>query len=281
MITRGFTQVDVFTDTPGAGNPVAVVHDAVGLSSRDMAAFARWTNLSETTFLLPPTTAEADYRLRIFTPGGELPFAGHPTLGSCSAWLAAGGTPINPGTVVQECGAGLVSLRREGERLAFAAPPVTMTDVASDRLAAVTAAVGLTPGDVVAAQLLTNGPAWLTLWLTGADRVLAARPDHAALIGLDAMVGLAGPHRGTSQAAAIEVRAFAPTIGVPEDPVTGSLNASIAQWLIPGGTLPERYLATQGGAIERAGAIWLNRTDDGVTWVGGECRQVITGHLRF
>lgn len=282
MTSRRFAQVDVFTSTPGRGNPVAVVLDGEGLSSADMAAFARWTNLSETTFVLPSTQPGADYRLRIFTPGGELPFAGHPTIGSCSAWLAAGGTPANPDRIVQECGAGLIDLRRDGELLAFAAPPVDIAVVPEDRVAAIAKALGLRSEDVLDARLLTNGPAWLTLWLTDADRVLAAQPDHPALIALDAMVGLAGayPTRAAPSPATIEVRAFAPTIGVPEDPVTGSLNASIAQWLVPAGALGPRYTAAQGTAIGRSGRVTLE-VHDGATWVGGHTIGMITGHLEF
>jgi len=243
---RRFTQVDVFTDTPLLGNPLAVVHDAQGLSDTQMQAFARWTNLSETTFLLPPGDPAADYRVRIFTPGGELPFAGHPTLGSCHAWLEAGGVARVAGEVVQQCGVGRVRVRREGAQCAFAAPPLQVGEVDDGLLSAVLAALGLPRAKVKAAQWLDNGPKWLGLLLDGADAVLAIEPDHAVLKGL-AKVGVIGPHPAGAECR-FEVRAFAPSIGVPEDPVTGSLNAGLAQWLIGRGVAPASYV---GRRIQR------------------------------
>jgi PhzF family phenazine biosynthesis protein len=297
--SRPFSQVDVFTATPYRGNPVAVVRDAVGLTGEQMAAFARWTNLSETTFLLPATSEEADYRLRIFTPGGELPFAGHPTLGSCHAWLAAGGTPRTEDTVVQECGIGLVPLRRSpvpaashlsddatptaSGRLAFAAPGL-LTDEPVDpsTLAAITRALGLEARDVVDHRYLDNGPGWRVLLLGSAEKVLALDPDFAGLG--DLAIGVVGPYTALGDGrydgpdgAALEVRGYALDMGIPEDPVTGSLNAVVAQWLQPGGLLPTTYVASQGTALGRAGRVHVTRDDEGTVWVGGDAVTCIEG----
>ena len=277
---RRFAQVDVFTDQPMRGNPLAVVVDAEGLDDATMAAFARWTQLSETTFLLPPTDPAADYRVRIFTPGGELPFAGHPTLGSARVWLDHGGRPRRAGEVVQQCGVGLVPLRHDAEAggLAFQAPPMRRRAVEADLLAAVCAALGLAADEVLAAQWLDNGPDWLTLRLPSAERVLAVQPDQAALKSL-AKVGLVGSY-ATGGVADVELRAFAAPLGVAEDPVTGSLNASVAQWLMDEGVLPERYVASQGRAMGRAGRITLARDADGL-WVGGDVAPCIAGRVRL
>ena len=270
---RGFSQVDVFTATALLGNPLAVVHDGSGLDTGRMAAFARWTNLSETTFLLPPTAPEADYRVRIFTPGGELPFAGHPTLGSCHVWLQAGGQPKRAGTVVQECSAGLVEIRR-GERLAFAAPPTRVEVADAELLQRVHAALGLDPARVRDAAWLSNGFPQLALLVDSAATVLALKPDHAALKAL-AKVGVVGPHPAGSEFDC-EVRVFAAAIGVNEDPVTGSLNANIAQWLIDTGRAPTRYVAAQGTAMGRAGRIHVQRDAEG-TWIGGDVAACVAG----
>lgn len=254
------------------GNPVAVVHDADGLDEAQMAGFARWTNLSETTFLLAPTDPAADYRLRIWTPGGELPFAGHPTLGSAHAWLAAGGVPARPDEVVQECGAGLVRVRR-GERLAFAAPPLVRSGpVSAGDLATIVRALRIDRDDVVDAAWCDNGAGWVAVLLADADTVLALRPDVSAFGGLD--IGVVGPHP-TGSECAVEVRAFAPDIGIPEDPVTGSLNAALAQWLA-GDRLPAAYVAAQGTAIGRRGRVHVSVEEDGI-WVGGDTRSGISG----
>jgi PhzF family phenazine biosynthesis protein len=270
---RDFSQVDVFTATALLGNPLAVVHDGRGLDDERMADFARWTNLSETTFLLPPTNPEADYRVRIFTPGGELPFAGHPTLGSCHVWLAAGGEPKRADTVVQECGIGLVRIRRS-ERLAFAAPPTIVEWVDAGLLQRVCAALGLDPARVRDAAFLTNGPRQLTLLLDDAATVLALKPDHSALKSLS-KVGVVGPHPEGS-ACRFEVRFFAAPIGINEDPVTGSLNANIAHWLIDTGRAPAIYLAAQGTAMGRAGRVHVRR-DAEATWIGGDVAVCIDG----
>ena len=278
MSTHRFHQLDVFADRPLAGNPLAVVHDAAALSEAQMAAFARWTNLSETTFLLPPTDAQADYRVRIFTPGGELPFAGHPTLGSCHAWLAAGGAPKSHDRIVQQCAVGLVPLRRDGSKLAFAAPPCLREPVDPALLQAVLAALGLAAERVQAAAWLDNGPRWLSLRIDDAATLLALTPDHAALRSL-AKVGLVAPQPAGADTA-FEVRAFAAPVGINEDPVTGSLNAGLAQWLIDDGAAPDAYVAAQGTALGRAGRVHVLREGDAL-WIGGEVTPCIEGELRL
>ena len=275
-MTRRFTQVDVFTAAPLLGNPLAVVHDAQGLSDAQMQAFARWTNLSETTFLLPPTDALADYRVRIFTPGGELPFAGHPTLGSCHAWLEGGGKARGAGEVVQQCGVGRVRIRRDGARLAFAAPALRRREVTEAELTPVLAALGVARTQVQAAQWLDNGPVWLGLLLDSAETVLALEPDHSALKTL-AEVGVVGRHRDGAECA-FEVRGFAAAIGVPEDPVTGSLNASLAEWLVGAGLAPASYVAAQGTRMHRAGRVHIHCEGDNV-WVAGASVSCVRGEL--
>lgn len=287
MSRHRFTQLDVFTATPMLGNPLAVVHDAQGLAEAQMAAFARWTNLSETTFLLPPTEAAAaqgaDYRVRIFTPGGELPFAGHPTLGSCHAWLSAGGTPRSSTAVVQECGVGLVRVRSDTvagrRRLAFAAPPLRRTGpVDAELRAQVLASLGLADNQVERLEWIDNGPGWMGALLPDAATVLALKPDFAAMRGLK--LGVIGPHSAGSECQ-FEVRAFVPGLGVPEDPVTGSLNASLAQWLIADGHLPGHYVAAQGAALGRSGRVMVSTDPSGQTWIGGQAVSCITGTVRL
>jgi PhzF family phenazine biosynthesis protein len=274
-MTRRFSQVDVFGSGPCSGNPVAVVLDAEGLSGEEMQRFARWTNLSEATFVLPPTSTEADYRVRIFTPALELPFAGHPTLGTCHAWLEAGGGPRNPTEVVQECDAGLVRIRREEDRLAFAAPPLMRSGPASeDEVERAVAALGLDPSEVLAVEWVDNGPGWIAVLLGSAKRVLQLQPGS-----IDLDLGVVGFHPSGSEAA-IEVRAFFPLNGdTAEDPVTGSLNASVAQWLLGSGRLTAPYIATQGTAIGRAGRVHVDQDEDGTVWVGGRCQTLIGGSL--
>ena len=269
---RPFSQVDVFSTIPLKGNPVAVVHDADGVTDEEMRAFAHWTNLSETTFLLPPTHPEADYRLRIFTPSEELPFAGHPTIGSAHAWLEAGGVPGSADELVQECGSGLVRVRR-GERLAFAAPPLLREGpVTDEEWARVVTALGVDREDVLDISWGDNGPGWVVALLTDAETVLGVRPDWAAFGDLE--VGVVGLHPEGSECA-VEVRAFCPSIGVVEDPVTGSLNASIGQWLA-GDRLPTSYVAAQGTVLGRAGRVHVEKDGDTV-WVGGEAATTIKG----
>lgn len=278
-LARPFQQVDVFTDTPHLGNPVAVVLDGAGLSTGQMQRFTDWTNLSEATFVLPPEHPQADYRLRIFCPGRELPFAGHPTLGSCHAWLRAGGSPRGQ-EVVQECGVGLVRIRQDGNRLAFAAPPLRRGGPLEDaELARITQGLGLARSDVVAHAWCDNGPQWRGLMLRSAQQVLALRPDGAQLAGLEIGVVGAWPAAGEC---AFEVRAFFPGHGgLVEDPVTGSLNAAIAQWLVGAGLAPERYVASQGTALGRAGRVHVARDPDapGTLWIGGHSVTCIEGQV--
>jgi predicted PhzF superfamily epimerase YddE/YHI9 len=296
--------IDVFGRTPYRGNPLAVVHGAQGWSPAQMQAFAAWTNLSETTYLLPPSDPQADYRVRIFTPGGEMPFAGHPTLGSAWAWRLAGGQPARPGQIVQECGVGLVQLREHGAfvppasrqhvsgqhvsgqpasgqptsgQLSFAAPPLRRASVEDALLQAMLAALGLPRDAVRAAQDLVNGPRWVSLLLDSAERVRACRPDFAALARLP-HVGLVGPTGATeADAAQFEVRGFAPEAGINEDPVTGSLNAALAQWLMAEGLAPASYRASQGTCVGRDGRVSLDRDGAGKVWVGGACVACVEG----
>jgi PhzF family phenazine biosynthesis protein len=283
MATYSFSQVDVFGHSALTGNPVAVVHDATGLDDDRMAAFARWTNLSETTFLLPPTDASADYRLRIFTPAEELPFAGHPTLGSAHAWLGGGGEPASAGSIVQECGLGLVELRREGESLAFRAPDLLRSgEVDEETLAHAVASLRIDPGRVVRANWVDNGPGWLGLELTSAADVLDLRPDFIATTGLE--IGVIGPHEpGQREAvgADYEVRAFCPEYSIPEDPVTGSLNAGLALWLTRAGHLPGGYVARQGTALGRDGRVRISTDEAGGIWVGGTSRTHVSGTVEL
>jgi len=270
-----FSQVDVFTDQLLSGNPVAVVHDADRLTSDQMAAVARWTNLSETTFLLTPTEPEADYRLRIFTPSGELPFAGHPTLGSARAWLLAGGVARDPGGLVQECGVGAVVLRRHGDRLSFAAPPLRRGGpVAPEDLQHVVSGLGLQLEDVVDAQWADNGPGWVALLLQDADAVLALEPRPQPPSGLS-KVGVVGPYPPGADAA-FEVRAF--VADGREDPVTGSLNAAVAQWLIQTGQAPRSYVASQGTRLQRRGRVYVHASA-GEIWIGGDTVLGVTGTI--
>lgn len=275
---RRFTQVDVFTSEFMYGNPVAVVHDADGISDDEMAAFARWTNLSETTFLLSPADDVADYRLRIFTPGGELPFAGHPTLGSARAWLEAGNTPHTSGTLVQECGAGLVRIRQNGDRLAFAAPPLVREGpVNLEVMAQITRALKIDRDVIEAANWVDNGPGWVGLLLLGAEDVLELKPDFNMMGNLD--IGVLGPYEGGSgEIPVYEARAFVPELGVPEDPVTGSLAAGFATWLIGEGLAPDRYIVHQGTALGRRGRIHVERDGEHI-WIGGDTVIGIRGEV--
>jgi PhzF family phenazine biosynthesis protein len=310
MKSRAFQQVDVFTDTAFLGNPLAVVLDGTGLSDAQMQTFAAWTQLSETTFVLPPTpegaAGGADYRVRIFTPGAELPFAGHPTLGTAHAWLKAGNTPRQAGVLMQECGVGLVTLKQFGERWAFAAPPLKRSDISAEDLGPVLAALGLDASEVIAAQNLNNGPHWLGLLVHDVDTVLALEPDHAALKKLGTKVGVAARRqapeateahglirRANREARAfvasntriandptdLEVRAFAAPVGIAEDPVTGSLNASLAQWLMADGHMPANYSARQGTILGRAGQVFLSQDPQGQVWVGGDVVGCIQGSV--
>ncbi len=277
MSQRRFNQVDVFSERPLHGNPLAVVVDADGLDDAAMARLARWTNLSETTFLLPPTDAAADYRLRIFTPFGELPFAGHPTLGSCHVWLARGGRAASD-EVVQQCGVGLVRIRRSGQRLAFAAPPLRRSgEVDGDTRRRIADALKLDAAAIRAAQWVDNGPGWVAVMIADRDQLLALEPDFVALAGIK--LGIIAPWVGGP--ARFEVRAF---IGASseapgfEDPVTGSLNAGLAQWLIGSGLAPPSYVASQGSAMGRAGRVHIEQ-DGSAIWVGGDVAPVVEGTI--
>ena len=272
-----FSQIDVFSAEPLRGNPVAVVHDADDVTEAEMAAFARWTNLSETTFLLTPTQPGADYRLRIWTPGGELPFAGHPTLGSAHAWLEAGGVPAADGEVVQECAAGLVRIRR-GERLAFAAPPLVRSGPVDDAdVATICRALRIERDDIIDCAWVDNGPGWIAVLLRDAAAVLAVRPDPAAFDGLE--IGVVGRYAEGESDADIEVRAFVPELGIGEDPVTGSFNAGVAQWLA-GDRLPTSYVSSQGTVLGRRGRVYVETEGDTI-WIGGDTATTIRGEVRI
>jgi predicted PhzF superfamily epimerase YddE/YHI9 len=315
--SRAFTQVDVFTATPLLGNPLAVVLDAEGMSDVQMQAFARWTNLSETTFVLPPTGPGADYRVRIFTAVQELPFAGHPTLGTCHAWLEAGGQPAGDrivqecgagliqirrqgghlaflGTchawleaggqpagdrIVQECGAGLIQIRRQGGHLAFLCPPLLRSGPPSEaHVQQACRSLGVRPDEVVAAEWVDNGPGWLALRLRNRQAVLNLRPDFAAMEGLT--LGVVAPWEAEVDGveAQFEVRAFIPGEGMPEDPVTGSLNAGIAQWFYREGLVPEQYVVSQGTVLGCAGRVHVQRCGEAI-WLGGEVTTCIEGQV--
>jgi PhzF family phenazine biosynthesis protein len=318
MTTRPFTQVDVFTSTAYLGNPVAVVLEGTGLSDASMQSFACWTQLSETTFLLPPTPEAkakgADYRLRIFTPGGELPFAGHPTLGSARAWRQAGGQPQKTGVMVQECGVGLVRIEAREDQWAFAAPPSQQRDIPADMMPRLLDALGLRENQIIQCQVLNNGPEWWSFLLDTTETLHGMSPNHMALKQLGTKVGVAAisqralgrpdpasellisrsnresrafagraPSEFTSgiplHDADLEVRAFAAAIGIAEDPVTGSLNASLAQWLIGAGKMPAHYVASQGQALGRQGRVHIQQDSQGQVWVGGDTVVCIEGHV--
>jgi PhzF family phenazine biosynthesis protein len=272
---RRFVQVDVFTTAPYRGNPVAVVLDGSGLSTGQMQRVAHWANLSETTFVLPPTSPEADYRVRIFTPVTELPFAGHPTLGTCHAWLGAGGEPRDGDPIVQECAAGLVPIRRTPDGLAFAAPPLIRSGpVEDDLISDIATALGVERSAIVDAAWADNGPGWVAVMLESAEEVLALRPGF-----IDLDVGVVGPSPADADVA-FEVRAFFPKDGaLLEDPVTGSLNASLAQWLLGSGRAEAPYVAAQGTALGRAGRVHVSRGDDGVIWVAGGTVTCVVGEI--
>jgi PhzF family phenazine biosynthesis protein len=271
---RRFAQVDVFTETPYRGNPVAVVLDGDGLADDELARIANWTNLSETTFVLPPTQWGADYRVRIFTPSRELPFAGHPTLGTCHAWLRAGGQPQADALVLQECPAGLVRVRRADGLLSFAAPPLLRGGpVDTDLVASLAARAGVDPATIVAAEWVDNGPGWIALLLDSVEAVLAASPTTE--VGDLGLVALHPPDSDVD----LEVRAFFPQNGMAvEDPVTGSLNASVAMWVLDRHYLASPYVARQGTALGRAGRVHVEADDDGI-WIGGGTVTCIEGTI--
>jgi PhzF family phenazine biosynthesis protein len=276
-VARPFRQVDTFTTTPYAGNPVAVVLDGEGLSTEEMQRFAHWTNLSETTFVLPPASPEADYSARIFTPTVELPFAGHPTLGTCHAWLAAGGKPRDARATVQECGAGLIEVRGTEHGLAFAEPPLIRSGPVEERLVGhIASTLGIDRAEIVDAEWADNGPGWVAVLLEDADAVLALRPGP-----VDLDIGVVGPYPPGAPHA-FEVRAFFPKDGAAvEDPVTGSLNASLAGWLLRTGRADVPYVASQGTALGRSGRVHVSRDEEGTIWVGGGTVTCVEGEVEL
>lgn len=277
MTEFAFAQVDVFSTTPYLGNPVAVVLAADGLTDEAMQQLARWTNLSETTFVLQPTTSEADYRLRIFTPGGELPFAGHPTLGSAHAWLEQGGHPQSGQRIIQECKAGLVEVRRNGTALSFAAPPTIRTGPLEETFVKdIAAAFGIDRSLVLDHQWVDNGPGWAVVRLASAEEVLALEPDLSLIP--DAMVGAIGAYPEGSEHA-FEMRTFAPGVGVAEDPVCGSMNASVGQWLAATGASTNAYRISQGARVGRSGTIEIASDPTGNVWIGGNTVTCIRGTI--
>jgi PhzF family phenazine biosynthesis protein len=293
MKQRAFKQVDVFTAVAYKGNPLAVVLDGSGLSTEQMQHFTNWTNLSECTFLLSPTDAKADYKVRIFCPGRELPFAGHPTLGTCHAWLEAGGKPKRE-FIVQECGIGLVKIKRDGSRLAFAAPPLLKSGPLDESdVVLIARGLGISRADIIAHAWCDNGPNWRGVMLKSASQVLALKPDAAILAGLD--IGVVGPRGKVGVVGAqtagddtqfeggltthFEVRAFFPgNNGMAEDPVTGSLNAALAQWLIGASIAPKSYVAAQGTAMARAGRVHVSQEGADI-WIGGASVTCIDGQV--
>ena len=281
-MSRRFQQVDVFGTGPCTGNPLAVVLDADGLTTEQMLRFTRWMNLSETTFVLPPTSPDADYQVRIFTLAHELDFAGHPTLGTCHAWLAAGGSPRERDRIVQECGAGLVPIRRADAGLAFAAPPLVRSGPLDEpELERALGALGIDRSEVVDAAWVDNGPGWAGILLADADHVLAVEPMTGRPEGEGSLdLGVIGPHPPGSEHA-FEVRGlFSDDQGVlREDPVTGSLNASLAQWLLASGRARAPYAARQGTRLGRAGHVRIDQDGDGSVWVGGETATLVSGEL--
>ena len=275
-MTRRYAEIDVFSPVAYLGNPVAVVHDADGLTAQQMQRFAKWTNLAETTFLLRPSTASADYRVRIFSATQEFPFAGHPTLGSARAWLEAGGVPRSAGEIVQECGAGLVRVRFEGTRFAFEAPPLTRFETVSEReLAPIAAALRIDRSRIVAASWLVNGPEWIGVRLASAAEVLALRPDPADLGSLS--IGVFGEHE-PGHPTRFEVRAFLGDDPVWEDPITGSLNAGLAYWLRESGEASQGYTAAQGTVIGHQGRVHVGYEGDRI-WVGGDTMMCVDGQV--
>jgi PhzF family phenazine biosynthesis protein len=274
---RPYCQVDVFATTPYSGNPVAVVLDGTNLSTDQMQRFAHWTNLSETTFVLPPSVADADYRVRIFTPVAELPFAGHPTLGTCHAWLSQSGGSDGRDVVVQECPAGLVPVRRTPEALAFSAPPLLRSGPVEEELVErIASLLGIERTEIVDSQWVDNGPGWVAVLLASAEAVLAVRTGFA-----DIDLGVVGPYPEGGEVA-FEVRAFFPKDGtMVEDPVTGSLNASLAEWLMRSGRASVPYVASQGTALGRSGRVGVARDEDGTIWVSGTTVTRVTGEVEL
>jgi PhzF family phenazine biosynthesis protein len=277
MRKRRFIQCDVFTSVPTKGNGLAVVVDGEGLSGQQMQDFAAWTNLAETTFLLAPTTEQADYKVRIFTPKREMPFAGHPTLGSCAAWIHCGGKSRTRGVVKQECGVGIIDIDVTGTAPAFAAPPTTVAPLPPEKLEAIISAFGLARDRILQTAQLANGPVWQVLELASAADVLAAdsaKVRYPEFLG----VGLIGAHPPGSECQ-FEVRNIAPSSGMSEDPITGSLNAAIARWMYESGRWRDPVIVAQGTCIGREGRLFIRRDDAGTVWIGGQTSILIEGML--
>ncbi|KJF16138.1 PhzF family phenazine biosynthesis protein [Acidithrix ferrooxidans] len=272
---RIFAQVDVFSTTPYCGNPVAVILDGEGLDDKEMLQVARWTNLSETTFIFQPTTQEADYLVRIFTPGGELPFAGHPTLGSAHAWLENGGVANHGQTLIQQCGAGLIKVRYEMGKLSFRAPNLVRSgNLDENYLEEIAASFGIKRKNILAHQWVDNGPGWAVIRLETAQEVLDLEPDLTIIP--NAMVGAIGAYPAGSKYA-FEMRTFAPAIGIAEDPVCGSMNASVGQWITRSGEFTKGYKVSQGLRLGRKGEISITTNTDGEVWVGGATKTLFSG----
>jgi PhzF family phenazine biosynthesis protein len=280
MISR-FQFVDVFPEKPYSGNPLPVILDAEGLSTDQMQNITRWMNHSETTFLLPPSDAQADYRVRIFTLDREMPFAGHPTLGSCHAWLSAGGLPRRKSQIIQECGVGLVTIRESGGQLAFSAPELIRDGpVDDDKLDELASVLRIRRDQIVAAKWADNGPGWVAILMESAQAVLDVDPMRNYASQLD--IGLVGPYPKGEQAA-FELRALSTDhLGtIREDPVTGSLNASVAQWLFASKRASGSYTASQGVCVGHAGRIEIVQDDDKTVWVGGKTSTLVEGEINI
>lgn len=278
MKMRRYTEVDVFAHEAYRGNALAVVHDADGLSAEDMQRFANWTNLSETTFLLAPSDPQADYRVRIFSAREELPFAGHPTLGSAKAWVNAGGSTRPGGMVVQECAAGLIPIRVMENQIAFEAPRLTRYGPVEESLVRRIAMIlGVSRAQIIDVSWLVNGPKWIGVRFASAGEVLAMRPDPEKLGDLE--IGVVGPYESTNETQ-FEVRAFIGGDPVWEDPVTGSLNAGLARWIIDTGIATQQYVASQGTVLGRQGRVHVNLRD-GAIWIGGHVTSCVEGNVRL
>ncbi len=276
MRERRFVQCDVFSPTPTRGNGLAVVVDGDGLSDVEMQAFAAWTNLAETTFLLPPRNPQADYRARIFTTVREMPFAGHPTLGSCAAWLYAGGQPREPGRVCQECAIGLVAIDvAEPTRFAFTAPPTEIRPIAGDELERIAAALEIAADAIVAGAELDNGPVFQALQLADAGAVLALDAGRVRWPEFRS-IGVIGAHAEGAECD-YEVRMLAPSSGMREDPITGSLNSALAHWLRARGLLEGPLVIAQGTQIGRHGRVYVSPRPDGEVAIGGQTHILIDG----
>lgn len=278
---RRFIQCDVFSSIPTRGNALAVVVDGDGISDEQMSAFARWTNLAETTFLQAPTDASADYKVRILTPTREMPFAGHPTLGSCAAWLQSGGVPKQPGMVRQECGVGIVEIDISGEVPAFIAPPTKIEAMPEVDFEKICNELKLDRSTIVRSARLDNGPVWQAFELSSAQAVLDADSSLIRWPEVRA-VGLIGPHLPGSECD-FEVRMLAPSSGMSEDPITGSLNSALAHWRLSLGLLESSIVVAQGTRIDRAGRVYIDpdAAVPGRVRIGGYSHILVEGTVQL